>query len=101
MLVKRERVHSRTLRFWSAGCATGEEPYSLALLIADVLGPELSEWTIRIFATDVNDGAINFARRGLYPANMLSNLPDDYLSRFFEPVDQGFRVAKTLRQMVI
>ena len=100
-LIERARAQGRVLRFWSAGCATGEEPYSLALLIADLLGPELPEWSIKIFATDLDEGAINFARRGLYPANVLKNLPDDYRTRFFDLVEAGFRIAKYLRQMVI
>jgi two-component system, chemotaxis family, CheB/CheR fusion protein len=95
------REQGNVLRFWSAGCATGEEPYSLALLLSDVLGPELPEWSIKIFATDLDESAINFARRGVYPANVLGDLPDDYLVRYFEPFDRSFRIAKTLRQMVI
>ena len=86
-LIARARNHGRTLRFWSAGCATGEEPYSLALLVADALGNELQEWNVRIFATDLDEGAIAFARRGLYPANLLNTLLNDYKSRFFEPWD--------------
>src|SRR5262249_51480976 len=93
-LIARARNHARTLRFWSAGCATGEEPYSLALLVADVLGSELSEWNVRIFATDLDEGAIAFARRGLYPSNLLNTLPDDYKTRFFEPVEAGFQISK-------
>jgi two-component system CheB/CheR fusion protein len=100
-LVKQGREQGRILRFWSAGCATGEEPYSIALLLADMLGPELPEWGIRIFATDLDEGAISFARRGIYPANVLSELPGEYLTRYFEPFDQSFRVSKTLRQMLI
>ena len=100
-LIEKARGSDRSLRFWSAGCATGEEPYSLAMLLADLLGSELSQWNIKIFATDLDEGAINFARRGLYPSNVLKDLPDDYRGRFFERVDHGYRVSKTLRQMVI
>jgi two-component system CheB/CheR fusion protein len=100
-LIERGRENGRVLRCWSAGCATGEEPYSLALLIADHLGAELPEWSIKIFATDLDDGAIGYARRGVYPRNVLNNLPDDYRARFFEPTDQGYRISKALRQMVI
>jgi two-component system, chemotaxis family, CheB/CheR fusion protein len=100
-LIKKARGGDQSLRFWSAGCATGEEPYSLAMLLADLLGSELSQWNIKIFATDLDEGAINFARRGLYPSNVLKDLPDDYRGRFFERVDDGYRISKTLRQMVI
>ncbi len=100
-LIERARGTDKTLRLWSAGCATGEEPYSLAMLVADLLGAELPQWTIKIFATDLDEGAINFARRGLYPMNVLENLPDDYRNRYFEKLDHGYRISKTLRGMVI
>ncbi|MGI8588355.1 MAG: CheR family methyltransferase [Chloroflexia bacterium] len=100
-IIERGRHEDRTLRFWSAGCATGEEPYSLAILLADLLGEETPQWNIKIFATDLDENAISFARRGLYPENVLRNLPDDYRARFFERADKGFCVAKVPRQMVI
>jgi two-component system, chemotaxis family, CheB/CheR fusion protein len=100
-LIQRGREQGRTLRVWSAGCATGEEAYSLALLLADMIGPDLPEWNVRIFATDLDESAINFARRGLYPENVVRNLPDDFRGRFFEQADQGLRVSKALRQIVI
>ncbi|HWT02246.1 MAG TPA: chemotaxis protein CheB [Pyrinomonadaceae bacterium] len=100
-VIARGREQGRVLRFWSAGCATGEEPYSLAILLSELLGPELPEWSVKIFATDLDEGAINYSRRGIYPANVLKELPEDYRVRYFEPFDQGFRVAKPLRQLVI
>ena len=101
VLVERGRQNGRILRVWSAGCATGEEAYSLAMLFADHLGPEFPEWSIKIFATDLAEDAIAFARRGLYPENVLSDLPMDYREHFFERVDHGYRVSKALRQAVI
>ncbi|HET6978406.1 MAG TPA: CheR family methyltransferase [Pyrinomonadaceae bacterium] len=100
-LIDRAKANGRTLRVWSAGCATGEEAYSLALLIADHLGPDFPEWNVRVFATDLAADAISFARRGLYPENVLNDMPPDYQDRFFERVDQGFRISKSLRQAVI
>ena len=100
-LVQRGSENGRVLRLWSAGCATGEEAYSLALLLADHLGPEFPEWSIKIFATDLAADAIAFARRGLYPENILADLPPQYRERYFERIDHGFRVSKALRQVVI
>ena len=100
-LVERGRANGRVLRIWSAGCVTGEEAYSLALLFADYLGPEFPEWSVKVFATDLAADAIAFARRGLYPENVLTDLPPDYRERFFERVDHGYRVSKNLRQVVI
>jgi len=100
-LIEKGRENGRVLRFWSAGCSTGEEAYSLGILLADILGPELTEWNVKIFATDIDDEAVSFARRGIYPAKLLADLPDGYRERFFERIDHGFRIAKPLRQMVI
>lgn len=100
-LVNRAKENGRTLRLWSAGCATGEEAYSLALLLADYLGTDFPEWHIRIFATDIAADAINFARRGIYPENVLNDLPGEYKERYFEPFDHGYRISKALRQVVI
>jgi two-component system, chemotaxis family, CheB/CheR fusion protein len=100
-LIDRSKENGRILRLWSAGCATGEEAYSMALLIADVLGPDFPEWSIKIFATDLAADAISYARRGLYPENVLIDLPDDYRQRFFERVDHGHRISKMLRETVI
>ena len=64
-------------------------------------GPDFPEWNVKIFATDLATDAINFARSGLYLENVLKDLPDDYRERFFERIDQGFRISKALRQAVI
>ena len=101
VLTEKAKQNGRSLRIWSAGCATGEEAYSLALLIADHLGPEFPEWNIKIFATDVAADAIAFARRGLYPENVLMDLPANIRDRYFDRIDQGFRISKALREAVI
>lgn len=100
-LINRAKENGRILRLWSAGCATGEEAYSLALLIADLLGPDFPEWSIKIFATDLAPEAIAFARRGLYPENVLGDLPEEYRDRYFERLDHGYRISKMLRETVI
>jgi two-component system CheB/CheR fusion protein len=100
-LIERGRENGRTLRLWSAGCATGEEAYSLALLVADSLGEKFREWKVKIFATDLSAEAVSFARRGLYPENVLQDLPDDYRVRFFDRIDHGYQITKGLRQAVI
>src|SRR6266704_1139898 len=100
-LIARGLERDHTLRVWAAGCATGEEAYSLAMLIIELLGPELSQWSIKIFATDVDEAAISFARRGLYSENLLRDVPANYKDHFFERVDHGYRISKMLRQMII
>ncbi|HEX5548433.1 MAG TPA: CheR family methyltransferase, partial [Ktedonobacterales bacterium] len=89
------------LRLWSAGCATGEEAYSLAMLIADLLGDELEQFSVRIFATDLDSDAIAFARRGIYSASAVASLPPDLVARFFDRVDGEYVVQKRVRALVI
>ena len=71
------------------------------MLVADYLDQDFPEWNVKIFATDLAADAITFARRGLFPENVLSELPDNYRERFFERIDHGYSVSKTLRQSVI
>lgn len=89
------------LRIWSAGCATGEEAYSLAMLVADALGDELGSLPVRIFATDVSPDAVEFARRGIYPESALADVAPDVRARHFLKVDGGYEVRKAVRSMVI
>ena len=69
-LIAQAREHGNELRIWSAGCATGEEAYSLAILVAEALGDELERFNVQIFATDLDEEAVAFARRGVYPARL-------------------------------
>ncbi len=100
-LIMRARTEGKAIRIWSAGCATGEEPYSIAMLLAEALGTEALQFTIRIFATDVDAEAIAFARRGRYPAASFANMPDDLRARYFTPTEHSYEVGKSIRNMVI
>ncbi|HEX5502512.1 MAG TPA: CheR family methyltransferase, partial [Thermomicrobiales bacterium] len=100
-LIAHARQRGRELRLWSAGCATGEEPYSLAVLVAEALGDELDDFTVRIFATDLDEEAIAFARRGVYAAAALAELPDDVVARYFSAEDGGYQVKKRVRSLVV
>ncbi len=100
-LIERGRAHGNELRFWSAGCATGEEAYSLALLVADALGTELEAWTVRIFATDLDGEAVDFARRGRFPATAISEVPAGLKARYFTEEQGAFSVAKSVRGLLV
>ena len=100
-LIEAGRGRGKVLRMWSAGCATGEEAFSLALLVSELLAAELSSWNVRIFATDLDEEAVTFARRGVYPSSVLRYVPGEYRERHFERVGPSYRVRKTLRDMVI
>jgi two-component system CheB/CheR fusion protein len=100
-LIAEARRRGNELRIWSAGCATGEEPYSLAILVSEALGDELDRFTVRIFATDLDGEAVAFARRGIYPAAAVEDLPREQALRHFVQVDSDVEVRKRLRSMVV
>jgi two-component system CheB/CheR fusion protein len=100
-LVADARERENELRVWSAGCATGEEAYSLAILIADALGDELDAFNVRIFATDVDGDAIAFLRRGVYSEQSLADLPSHLVERHFTKVADGYEVKKRIRAITV
>jgi two-component system CheB/CheR fusion protein len=100
-LLDRAARRGEPLRVWSAGCATGEEAYSLAILVAEALGPALEESGARIFATDLDADAVAYARRGLYPPAALGALPPALVERHFLREDDGYRVRKRLRNLLV
>jgi len=100
-LVAEARRERREIRIWSAGCSTGEEAYSLAIVLAEALGNENAWPDIRIFATDIDREAIAFARRGIYPPTALKSLPPGVRDRYFVKSDGRFEIAKRLRALMV
>ncbi len=100
-IIQRARVHNKDIRIWSAGCATGEEAYSLAILLAEALGEELDLFDVRIFATDADPEAVAYAREGAYPARALASVPDDIVARYFTQDSGTYHVRKRVRSMVV
>ena len=93
------------IRIWSAGCASGEEPYSIATLFRNMLGNKKSP-TIEITASDVSKKAIDFAKTGIYPSLAFKNVPQDIVSKYFRPVkDDGgisvqYEVLPEIKQLI-
>jgi two-component system CheB/CheR fusion protein len=100
-LVEKSRDQGNYLRLWSAGCSTGEEVYSLAILVAEVLGEELREFNIRIFATDLDEESVAFARRGVYSRAALTNLSQELVDRYFTRMGNDYQINKVVRGMVV
>ncbi|MFW6297188.1 MAG: CheR family methyltransferase, partial [Desulfosalsimonas sp.] len=98
-----EKKPNETLRVWSAGCSTGEEAYSLAILLAEHQHRLREKINIQIFATDIDSRAIAAARAGIYPASIADDISQNRLERFFtlEPGDSFYRINKTLRDMMV
>jgi chemotaxis protein methyltransferase CheR len=95
-----KRQQERRLRLWSAGCATGQEAYSLAMLVHDRF-PQLVDWDVRIIGTDISRSACDYARRGRYSrSEMNRGLPARTMLRYFEPRGEEWEVCEELRRMV-
>jgi len=89
------------IRVWSAGCASGEEPYTIAMLFAAELGRDAYRERVKIFATDIDGAALDEARRAVYEPKRLESIPQDLRERWFEPSGDGFRLDGELRRSVI
>lgn len=88
-------------RVWCAGCATGEEPYSVAILLAEYFGDSLREQNIKIYATDQDEHALNLGRHAQYSAEHLTGMPTEWRRKYFEGRDHVPRVHRDLRRLVI
>jgi chemotaxis protein methyltransferase CheR len=97
--VKKFWKNPRTLRIWSAGCSTGEEPYSIAITIADSLSFSDS-WNVEILATDVGRHALKHAERGVYAGRSLGSVSPERLVTHFSQAHGGHQVKPRLRKMV-
>ena len=89
-----------SFRAWVAGCSTGEEVYSLAILVAEFFGSRLPEFEIKIYATDVDESALNIARRGEYSPDRLRRVRPAWRQKYFSQAAQP-RVHRDLRRMLI
>jgi chemotaxis protein methyltransferase CheR len=89
---------NRSLRIWSAGCSTGEEPYTIAMLLSTI--PELSGWKIEIIGTDISQKVLQQARRAVYGPSSFRVTEESDLRRFFHQQDGGYKVNDSIRELV-
>ncbi len=93
-------LSTNTIRIWVAGCASGEEVYSIAMMLHEQL-PSSSEIEVKIFATDIHQGSLDTAARGIYPEDAVKELSDDRRERYFQKNKLGWQVSPALRDMVV
>jgi chemotaxis protein methyltransferase CheR len=92
----------RDLRVWSAGCSTGEEPYTLAMVIDSFLGPEKRLWDTKILATDISTAALEKASKAVYLDSQLETVPGGWRTRYFRKIDDEHSVLnESIRQEII
>jgi chemotaxis protein methyltransferase CheR len=88
---------NNTIRIWSAGCSTGEEPYTIAMLMSHILPPP---WKFEIIASDISLKCLMTAKEGFYADNRITGIPDDYLKKDFEKVDGGYKVRPDIMSKI-
>jgi chemotaxis protein methyltransferase CheR len=100
LIAGRYETGSRQLRLWSAGCASGEEPYSLAMMLYDLL-PDIESWQITILGTDINLAFLERAKRGLFRSSSFRNETPEYVQkRWFRLTPEGYQLDQAIRDQV-
>ncbi|MCF8367266.1 MAG: PAS domain S-box protein [Bacteroidales bacterium] len=92
---------TRELRFWVAGCSTGEEAYSLAIIARECMENIGKTFDIKIFATDIDRDAIHFAATGIYPESVAADLSPRLLTKYFFKRDDNYQISRSIREMVV
>ena len=103
LLFAGKSISNGVVRIWVAGCSTGEEAYSVAILLQERMEALRQSYTVQLFATDIDSRAIAIARTGLYPLGIATDLTPLRLARFFtpEPDGGGYRIHKSIRDMLV
>ncbi len=98
----KKTVTDHDLRIWSAGCSSGEEAYTLAMIIDEFFGSEKYLWDTRILATDISDNALEKARAGIYSKNNVDSLPLHWRKKYFKNVDESsYAISDKIKNEVI
>jgi two-component system CheB/CheR fusion protein len=100
-VITKDRNPDTPIRIWVAGCSTGEEAYSIAMCLLEFLSNQVISTPIQIFATDINDVAIEKARTGIYKPSQLADVSPERLQRFFIPVEGGYQISKPVRELCV
>jgi chemotaxis protein methyltransferase CheR len=99
LIEQRRKQGSLYLNLWSVGCASGEEPYSLAITLCEIL-PDIDQWTIRLVGTDLNAAALHIARRGVYRKWAFRHTDLDFQVQYFDPTAEGLQIKPRIRELV-
>jgi chemotaxis protein methyltransferase CheR len=100
LLAELRKKGRRRLRIWSAGCSTGEEPYTLAICIHRALGNELPLWDVRITANDLSARVVDAAKNGVYSSYALRTTPKDVIDQYFTQEERLFRIRPDVQRLV-
>lgn len=99
-LEKIKKAGQRKLRIWSAGCSTGEEPYTMAMILHEVLKTEITSWDIKITANDLSDAVLASARKGIYSEYALRTTPKEIVAKYFKKDGLQYHVDAKLKNLI-
>ncbi len=95
--LKKARGSDRTIKIWSAGCSTGEEPYTIAMIMKEICPPGFD---FKVIASDISLKSLMTAQQGFYPDNRVDGVPADYLSKYFTKVEGGYQIKDEIKSKV-
>ncbi|MCR4667736.1 MAG: chemotaxis protein CheR [Desulfovibrio sp.] len=100
MINEIRKTGQKRLRIWSAGCSTGEEPYTLAIIISEVLKSELQSWDVKITANDLSTQVLAAARQGIYSEYSLRTTPKELVSKYFKKEEQVYKIIPDMKRLI-
>ncbi|HEY9832810.1 MAG TPA: chemotaxis protein CheB, partial [Stenomitos sp.] len=100
-VIIQDKMPGTPIRIWVAGCSTGEEAYSIAICLLEFLADQFPRLPIQIYATDISESTIEFARNGIYTPSQVANVSPERLHQFFVQVEGGYQVSKAVREVCV
>lgn len=95
-----KKIKNRPLRVWSAGCSSGEEPYTLAMIMSDYFGVQAAQNKFAILASDISQDVLAKAQLGIYPESGMKDVPQVWLTKYFDRVAEGYQVKDFIKKMI-
>jgi two-component system CheB/CheR fusion protein len=100
-LLVEKKEQGEEIRFWSIGCSTGEEAYTLAIILSEILQEKITKYKIKIFATDIDDESLKIARAGIYAETSLTYVDKELVNKYFTIHKNQFEIKKSIRELVV
>lgn len=100
LIYRKVTTNSSSIRIWSAGCSSGEEPYSMAIIMRDLLGEQFDSFHTTIIGSDIDEESLVAAREGSYLPRQMVNVPKEYLEKYFSFDGQMHKIAPEIKEMV-
>ena len=100
VISRKEKENTRAIRIWSAGCSDGKEPYSIAMVLQDVLGKKIEDFNIIIYASDIDDDMLAKSKKGWYSSGEMKGIKNEHLRKYFDEEGDGYQIKPELKRLV-